>query len=154
MERSFQYCSGAHPCRNGPDAGRVRVEHAHSSTSTVCAPASSGRQFSVGTRPAKRIAFRGRYACASVTGVTPRAQTAPVPADELGEKEFYLDEFHSHTLCFAVALRDCEQPGGFEAVGNVLRELIANETRVIVLLGVPEGERDVRSALGRVRRRL
>ena len=83
-----------------------------------------------------------------------RAQTAPVAADDFGEKEFYLDEFHSHTLCFAVALRDCEQPGGFEALGNVLCELIANETRVIVLVGVPDGERDVRGELARVRRRL
>jgi len=74
--------------------------------------------------------------------------------EDFGEKEFYLDEFHSHTLCFAVALRDCEQPGGFEALGRVLRELIANQTRVIVLLGVPERGRDLPAALGRVRRRL
>ena len=83
-----------------------------------------------------------------------RAQTAPVPASEFGEKEFYLDEFHAHTLCFAVTLRDCEQPGGFESLGRVLRDLIANETRVIVLLGVPERGRDLPAELGRVRRRL
>ena len=77
-----------------------------------------------------------------------------MPAEDFGEKEFYLDEFHSHTLCFAVALRDCEQPGGFEALGRVLRELIANQTRVIVLLGVPERGRDLPAELGRVRRRL
>jgi N-acetylglutamate synthase-like GNAT family acetyltransferase len=83
----------------------------------------------------------------------PRAQPAPVPADEFGEKEFYLDEFHSHTLCFAVTLRDCDRPGGCEALGRVLRELIVNETRVIVLLGVPQ-DAEIRSELGRVRRRL
>jgi hypothetical protein len=86
--------------------------------------------------------------------VTPRAQTISLPAEDFGEKEFYLDEFHSHTLCFAVALRDCERPGGFESLGRVLRELVANETRVIALLGVPARGRDLPAALGRVRRRL
>jgi N-acetylglutamate synthase-like GNAT family acetyltransferase len=84
----------------------------------------------------------------------PRTQTAPLPADEFGEKEFYLDEFHSHTLCFAVRLRDCEQPGGFESLGRVLRELIANEARVIVLLGIPASGHDLAAELSRVRRRL
>jgi amino-acid N-acetyltransferase len=83
----------------------------------------------------------------------PRVQSAAVPADEFGEKEFYLDEFHSHTLCFAAPLEDCERPGGFEALGGVLRELIANETRAIVLLGVP-ARRDRATALRGVRRRL
>jgi amino-acid N-acetyltransferase len=86
--------------------------------------------------------------------VTTRAQTVLVPAEEFDEKEFYLDEFHSRTLCFAAALRDCEQPGGFESLGTVLRELIANETRVMVLLGVPERGRDLPAELARVRRRL
>ncbi len=86
--------------------------------------------------------------------VATRTQSVPVPAEEFGEKEFYLDEFHAHTLCFAVTLRDCERPGGFESLGRVVRELIANETRVIVLLGVPERGRDLPAELGRVRRRL
>jgi N-acetylglutamate synthase-like GNAT family acetyltransferase len=85
--------------------------------------------------------------------VTTRAETVPVPAPEFGEKEFYLDEFHAHTLCFAVALRDCERAGGFESLGRVLRELIANETRVILLLGVEDG-REASAELARVRRRL
>jgi len=76
-----------------------------------------------------------------------------VPAVEFGEKEFYLDEFHAHTLCFAVSLRDCERPAGFEALGRVLRDLIANETRIIALVGVPE-RRDLPTELRRVRRRL
>ena len=83
-----------------------------------------------------------------------RAQTAPVPADEFGEKEFYLDEFHSHTLCFAVTLARLRAAGRFESLGRVLRELIANETRVIVLLGVAEADAICRAELGRVRRRL
>lgn len=86
--------------------------------------------------------------------MTSRVQTAPVPADEFGEKEFYLDEFHAHTLGIAVTLRDCERSGGFESLGAVLRELIANETRVIVFIGVPSRERDMQTALRTVRRRL
>src|SRR5262245_47261804 len=82
-----------------------------------------------------------------------RAQPAAVPAESFGEKEFYLDEFHSHTLCFAVGLKDCERAGGYDALGGVLQELIANETRAIVLLGVPTG-RDRTTELQRVRRRL
>lgn len=82
-----------------------------------------------------------------------RVQAAVAPLDELGEKDFYLDEFHAHTLCLAVPLADCERPGGYEALGGVLRELIANETRVIVLLGVAP-RRDRAAALRSVRRRL
>ncbi|MEO8601602.1 MAG: GNAT family N-acetyltransferase [bacterium] len=82
-----------------------------------------------------------------------RAQSATVPAELFGEKEFYLDEFHSHTLCFAVALEDCERPGAIESLGSVLRELIANETRAIVLLGIPKGC-DRSTELRRIRRRL
>lgn len=88
-----------------------------------------------------------------VRAVATRVRTATLPAEEFGEKEFYLDEFHARTLCVAAPLSDCEQPGGFEALGAVLRDLIANETRVIALLGVPAG-RDPRAELGRVRRRL
>jgi amino-acid N-acetyltransferase len=86
--------------------------------------------------------------------VTTRTQTAPIPTTEFGEKDFYLDEFHARTLCFAVSLRDCERPDAFAVLGQVVRELIANETRVIVLLGVPEHACDPGAALGRVRRRL
>ncbi|MGD9763033.1 MAG: GNAT family N-acetyltransferase [Candidatus Binatia bacterium] len=79
--------------------------------------------------------------------------SAPVSAEEFGEKEFYLDEFHARTLCIAVPLEECDQPGGFEALGGVLRDLIANETRVIALIGVP-ASRDLGAELKRVRGRL
>jgi amino-acid N-acetyltransferase len=85
--------------------------------------------------------------------VATRAQPASVPPEEFGEKEFYLDEFHSHTLCIAATLEDCERAGGFESLGRVLRELIANETRVIVMLGTG-ADRDVPTEVRRVRRRL
>ncbi len=82
------------------------------------------------------------------------ASPAPLPAEEFGEKDFYLDEFRAHTLCFAVALADCERPGGFETLGRVSRELVANGTRLIILFGIPPGPAGVGPRLRRVRQRL
>jgi len=104
-------------------------------------------------RRAGRHAFAAPRRYATVRGVPVRPQPAVEPPDDFGEKEFYLDEFHSHTLCIAASLRDCEADGGFETLGRVLRELIANETRVIVLLGLAPGRAAPR-ALQHVRRRL
>lgn len=70
----------------------------------------------------------------------------------LEEKDFYLDEFRAHTLCFAVTLAECEQANGFEMLGTVVRDLIANDTRVILLLGV-DGM-PARPCIPRLRRRL
>ncbi len=50
--------------------------------------------------------FRDRCVYGTLHAVTSRPQSVPMPADDFGEKEFYLDEFHSHTLCFAVSLRE------------------------------------------------
>ena len=82
------------------------------------------------------------------------AAREPMPAEAFGEKTFYLDEFRAHTLCFAVALADCERPGGFEVLGRVAGELIANDSRVIILLGTPAGPPEAATGLQRVRRRL
>ena len=75
-------------------------------------------------------------------------------AEAFDEKHFYLEEFRAHTLCFAVSLSDGEQPGACDALGTVVRELVANQTRVVVLLGICESEESVASRLQRVRRRL
>jgi amino-acid N-acetyltransferase len=85
--------------------------------------------------------------------VATRVRSVALPPEDFGEKEFYLDEFHARTVCVAVGIGDCEQPGGFETLGDVLRDLIANETRVIALLGLPAA-RDTAAALGRLRRSL
>lgn len=82
-----------------------------------------------------------------------RVRSVALPPEDFGEKEFYLDEFHARTVCVAVSLGDCEQTRGFETLGDVLRDLIANETRVIALLGVPGG-RSAGAALSRLRRHL
>jgi len=73
---------------------------------------------------------------------------------QFDEKSFYLDEFRGRTLGFAVRLSDCRRRGGFAALGGVLRDLLANGTRLIVLLGarrVPDVETD---AMREVARRL
>lgn len=75
-------------------------------------------------------------------------------AEEFEEKSFYLDEFRAHALCFLVPWTECEKPGGIAALGGVLRDLMANDSRVIVLLGLPEGHGEVEPWLSRVRRRL
>ena len=51
------------------------------------------------------------------------------------EKEFYLDEFRGRTLLFAV-----HHAGSFDrlrALGEVARDLLVNDTRVLILLGGP-----------------
>jgi N-acetylglutamate synthase-like GNAT family acetyltransferase len=80
--------------------------------------------------------------------------SAPRPVDDFGEKEFYLDEFRAHTLCFAIGLADCERPGGFETLGRVVRELLENDTRVIVLFGMSPRHGEPAACLRRVKRRL
>src|SRR6476659_8903947 len=52
---------------------------------------------------------------------------------EFSEKEFYLDEFRGRTLLFAV--HHDGPPDALAALGAVARDLLANDTRVLVLLG-------------------
>jgi N-acetylglutamate synthase-like GNAT family acetyltransferase len=82
-----------------------------------------------------------------------RASYAPIPREDFGEKEFYLDEFRDRTLCFAVHVADCDRRGGFEILGRVVRELIANGTRVVVLIAIRESVNQT-AELRRIRRRL
>jgi N-acetylglutamate synthase-like GNAT family acetyltransferase len=82
-----------------------------------------------------------------------RASSVPLPQEDFGEKEFYLDEFRARTLCFAVSVVECDRRGGFETLGGVIRDLLANGTRVIVLIAVPESVNQT-AELRRIRRRL
>src|SRR5678816_2692446 len=88
--------------------------------STHLSSSSRGRHRAPPRRPSKPPqAARSVTVLAVVDSVfvATRAQSAPEPPEEFGEKEFYLDEFHSHTLCIATTLRDCERSGGFESLG-------------------------------------
>jgi hypothetical protein len=49
------------------------------------------------------------------------------------EKEFYLDEFRGRTLVFAV--HHDGAPERLRVLGEAMRDMLANDTRVIVILG-------------------
>lgn len=55
------------------------------------------------------------------------------PAVVFTEKEFYLDEFRGRTLVFAV--HHSGPADRLRALGEVVRDLLVNDTRVLVLLG-------------------
>lgn len=80
-------------------------------------------------------------------------QAARASPSEFAEKSFYLEEFRGHTISLAVSLQGCESDGGLDGLAEVLRELVVNGTRVILLIGVP-GPGHISAHLGRVQRRL
>ena len=51
------------------------------------------------------------------------------------EKEFYLDEFRNRTLLFSV--HHAGAADRLKALGEVARDLLLNDTRVLILLGGP-----------------
>jgi amino-acid N-acetyltransferase len=64
------------------------------------------------------------------------------------EKEFYLDEFRGRTLIFAV--HHAGPPDRLKVLGELTRDLLVNDTRVLVLLGGPAArERSALRALER-----
>ncbi len=64
------------------------------------------------------------------------------------EKEFYLDEFRGRTLIFAV--HHAGPADRLRALGEVARDLLGNDTRVLILLGGPAArERSALRALER-----
>jgi N-acetylglutamate synthase-like GNAT family acetyltransferase len=77
-------------------------------------------------------------------------RTELVPA-EFSEKQFYLDEFRGRTIVFAVGRRALEKSSGGDALAGVVRDLLPNDTRVVVLV---DAGGDAAQAQRRVRRRL
>lgn len=53
-------------------------------------------------------------------------------AASLAEKSFYLDEFRGHTLCFSLRLAEAKD---LSPLLDVVRELVGNDTRLLLLLG-------------------
>jgi len=84
------------------------------------------------------------------------ARKLQVATDAFAEKTFYLDEFRAHTLCFSIAARDWAGRGAFDRLGALLRELIDNDTRLLLLAGVETtaAGRVAEAALQHVRRRI
>ncbi|HTO59446.1 MAG TPA: hypothetical protein VMJ74_16715, partial [Pseudomonadales bacterium] len=54
---------------------------------------------------------------------------------QFSEKEFYLDEFRGRTLVFALPLSEFARDEHYDALGATVRELLTNDTRVLLLFG-------------------
>jgi N-acetylglutamate synthase-like GNAT family acetyltransferase len=84
----------------------------------------------------------------------PNAAEKPLPIIEtFDEKEFYLDEFRGHTLLFSVPLEALEHDEDYERLAGIVHELLVNDTRVLVLVRVPDSGRG-EQVLRRLQRRL
>ena len=84
----------------------------------------------------------------------PNVAEQPQPAVEaFDEKQFYLDEFRGRTLLFSIPITELEHDADYECVATMVRELLANDSRVIVLLGAPAQARS-EPVVRRLQRRL
>jgi amino-acid N-acetyltransferase len=84
----------------------------------------------------------------------PNLAEKPLPALEaFDEKQFYLDEFRNRTLLFSILIEELQRDDDYGCLAAVVRELLTNDTRVIVLVGMPDpGHSD--QVLRRLQRRL
>ncbi|MBI3785233.1 MAG: GNAT family N-acetyltransferase [Deltaproteobacteria bacterium] len=80
------------------------------------------------------------------------AEKTNAGADEFGEKHFYLDEFRGHTLLFSVPAEQLVREDELAPVANVVRDLLANDTRVILLVGAAD-DQGAAQTLRRLQRR-
>jgi amino-acid N-acetyltransferase len=86
----------------------------------------------------------------------PMASPAEMPlpiVETFDEKQFYLDEFRGRTLLFSVPVEELKQDDDYERLAAIVRELLTNDTRVLVLVGMPEPDRG-EQVLRRLQRRL
>ena len=78
----------------------------------------------------------------------------PLPAVEaFDEKQFYLDEFRGHTLLLSVPLEELGHEEAYGRLAAVVRELLINDTRILVIVGTPDSGRG-EQVLRRLQRRL
>ena len=66
------------------------------------------------------------------------AERTALPVEAFDEKQFYLDEFRSRTLLFSLAVEDLQREEDYARLANIARELLTNDTRVIVLLSTAD----------------
>jgi len=87
-------------------------------------------------------------------------RTRSFPSLSFAEKDFYLDEFHEKSLLFAFRAADLESDANMEIALEIFGTLLANETRVLLLIettGVEEENRRMKALhkkLGRVAKAL
>jgi len=85
--------------------------------------------------------------------MTKRRPKALASVERFDEKQFYLDEFRSKTLLFSIPADQLATSDDYEALAASVRELLANDTRVLILIDTDTKVRSER-VLGRLRRRL
>jgi amino-acid N-acetyltransferase len=83
----------------------------------------------------------------------PQPVRRPSPLDSFDEKQFYLDEFRNKTLLFAALAEDLKSERDYDDIAAIVRALLANDTRVIVLVGSVAGQ-DGERIVARLKRRL
>jgi N-acetylglutamate synthase-like GNAT family acetyltransferase len=84
----------------------------------------------------------------------PSPAEKPLPIVEaFDEKEFYLDEFRGHTLLFSVPLVALTHDEECERLAAIVHELLINNTRVLMLVHVPDSGR-AEQVMRRLQRRL
>src|SRR5215510_7707386 len=64
------------------------------------------------------------------------------PALPLGEKDFFLDEFHDTSFLFALHAADVATETGVQELVEVCSALLTNEARVLLLIEVGDNQRD------------
>ncbi|MBI3799151.1 MAG: hypothetical protein HY268_19585, partial [Deltaproteobacteria bacterium] len=72
-------------------------------------------------------------------------------AASFAEKDFYLDEFRGKSLLFALRAAELSSAADRDEVGEVLRTLLLNDTKVLLLLETADSvsERHVVKVLGK-----
>lgn len=83
---------------------------------------------------------------------SPAEKTLPI-IESFDEKQFYLDEFRGHTLVFSLALEELSRDEDYERLAGIARELLTNNTRVLILVPTPDSGRG-EQVLRRLQRRL
>src|SRR5574340_54781 len=73
--------------------------------------------------------------------------------ESFDEKQFYLDEFRGRTLVFSIPLDELARDTDYERLAAITRELLTNDTRVIIIVSTPSSGRG-EQALRRLQRRL
>jgi amino-acid N-acetyltransferase len=80
------------------------------------------------------------------------ARQAAAEGPKFDEKEFYLDEFRGRTLLFSIPAAELKSDDAYASLAAITRDLLCNDTRVIVLVSAPQGRPD--QLLRRFQRRL
>ncbi len=69
------------------------------------------------------------------------------------EKQFYLDEFRNHTLLFSIPDRELVREEALVQFAAIVRDLLLNDSRVIVLIGIADPQHG-EQVMRRLQRRL